>query len=240
MTRPRGPPPWRVPVPARRDRIWRPTSDRRAGSKPVGEIVNLELVTGPATEPVSLTEAKVHCRVDGSDEDAAIGLLITQAREWVERFTRRALITQTWRGWLPAFPDGLSRWGYAIEIPKGVVTSIASVKYLDTAGDLQTLDAAVYALSGKSPNRFPRVVLAYGQAWPATREDENAVQIEFAAGYADAAAVPASLKQAILLHVGWHYEHREMETGSSDEGLWGQMERALERKLADWRIFTFE
>lgn len=202
--------------------------------------MKLELVTAPAAEPVTLTEAKLHCRVDGNDEDTAISLLISDARTWAERFTRRALMPQTWRGWLDRFPDGTGALKYSMEIPLAPVTAIASIKYTDVAGVLTTITGTDYQLDAKAQGKFPRVLPAYGISWPYAREDVNAVVVEFTAGYADAAAVPAPIKQAMLLHLGWHYEHREMEPfGMGGDGVWGQMERALERKLADWRIFTF-
>ena len=49
--------------------------------------------TGPAVEPLTVAEAKLHLRVDISDDDAYIGTLITAAREWVENYLDRTLIT---------------------------------------------------------------------------------------------------------------------------------------------------
>ena len=55
------------------------------------------LVTAPTEEPVSLAEAKLHLRVDYTNDDVLIGALITAARQHAENDTRRALVTQTWR-----------------------------------------------------------------------------------------------------------------------------------------------
>ncbi|WP_096232267.1 head-tail connector protein [Thermoanaerobacterium sp. RBIITD] len=57
--------------------------------------MNLILIEGPELEPVSLEEAKLHLRVDGTEEDALISALISTAREFCESFTGRSLALQT-------------------------------------------------------------------------------------------------------------------------------------------------
>ena len=47
----------------------------------------LVLVTPPATQPVSLTEAKLHLRVSDTTEDTLITALIAAARERAEAIT---------------------------------------------------------------------------------------------------------------------------------------------------------
>jgi len=66
--------------------------------------MSLTIVTPPAEEPVTLTEAKNHLRVDLSDDDSLISALIVAAREHAEAITRRAFITQTLKLSLDAFP----------------------------------------------------------------------------------------------------------------------------------------
>jgi uncharacterized phiE125 gp8 family phage protein len=62
------------------------------------------LLTGPAAEPLSLAEAKTHLRVAGTADDDVILVLIRTARDWIERETGLALIDQTWRVTLDAWP----------------------------------------------------------------------------------------------------------------------------------------
>jgi hypothetical protein len=55
------------------------------------------LLTAPAVEPLSLTEAKAFLRVEHNDDDELIAALAAGSRIHVETQTRRALITQRWR-----------------------------------------------------------------------------------------------------------------------------------------------
>ena len=70
----------------------------------------LTLVTAPASEPVSLAEAKAHLRIEAADDDSLIGALITAARQSAEAHMRRALMSQTWRLSLDRFPAAPQPW----------------------------------------------------------------------------------------------------------------------------------
>lgn len=163
--------------------------------------MRLELVTAPAAEPLTLAEAKAHLRVTSSDEDALVTRLIAAARRQVEATLRRRLITQTWR---------LLRNDFGAPIVLSDLApaqSIVSVKYLDTAGALQTLATSVYQLVKEAP---PRLVLAYDQAWPDLRGDIEGVRIEVISGYGAAGSdVPQNILAAMLLLIGHWYENRE-------------------------------
>jgi uncharacterized phiE125 gp8 family phage protein len=174
----------------------------------------LSLITPPAEEPVTLLEAKGHLRVDHSTDDGLIEIQIAAARQLIEAVTGRALVTQTWRLDLPAFPAEPE----PIVLPRAPTASLTSVQYLDTNGTLTTLDAANYLLLADSgPTAGPaQLVPAYGVLWPATREQPNAVRITFVAGYGLAVAVPPPLKAAILLHVGDLYANREAATAGTE------------------------
>jgi len=170
----------------------------------------------PASEPVTLEEAKSHLRVDASDDDTLIEGLITAARQYYEDVTRRALITQTWRLSLDRWPGGSE-----ILLPRAPLQSVTSVVYTDSDGTATTWSSDEYAVDADSEPG--RVVLGYGYSWPsATLRTSLPIQITYEAGYGDADDVPEKIKQAIKLLVGHWYENREgvmVAQGVSIQGL---------------------
>jgi len=160
-----------------------------------------ELVTAPATEPVTVAELKLHCRQDFADDDALFTSLGVAARQWFEVALDRQLVTASWKVRLPWFPAG------DIELPYPPLQSVTSITYKDTALVTQTLSAAAYTAI---TNRTPGVVqLRDGYSWPSTGTDVLAVVVTFVAGYGAAAAVPDLIKAGIKLLVGHWYERRE-------------------------------
>jgi len=175
----------------------------------------LRQVTPPASEPVTLTEAKTHLRQDVSAEDALIETLIQVAREHAESVTGRAFITQTWEYAIDDFPPFYWRNHrshihdqHAIRLPKTPVQTVDAVNYLAPDGSDQTVDPSVYRVDSVSDPT--RVTEADGSHWPTTNHVTNAVRVEFTAGYGDNAEdVPAAIRQAILLMIGHWYDHRQ-------------------------------
>lgn len=160
------------------------------------------LVTGPVSEPVTLTQAKKQLEIPASDtaHDDHITLLIQAAREQWEHDTDSAVIEQTWLVNAECFYDD------ELYLPKRPIQSITSVKYYDSTNTQQTLSSSVYQLD--AANRAVR--LAYLQNWPLTVERFDSIEIKYVCGYDDATAVPAVAKQAILLLIGHYFENRDM------------------------------
>lgn len=139
----------------------------------------------PASEPLDLTDVKLHLRVEHNADDALITALIQAAREQAESYTGRALITQTWvlTDTAPADPLLLPRWP---------VLSIVSVT------DDGVATSATTAYLGDDAQLVPT------DSWGGT------VVVTYTAGYgAGGSAVPAALKQWMLLQIGQWYENRE-------------------------------
>lgn len=192
--------------------------------------MSLKLITGPTAHPVTLAEAKLHLRIDGSSDDAWIDLAIAAATRAAEHETGRCFITQTWEAVFDVFPDD------AIELGLPPVQSIVSVKYIDAQGLLTTLDPAAYVLDS---DQLPGYALpAVGTSWPAVANAANAVRVRFVAGYGDAGtAVPASVRHWILMHIGTAYKHREsVATGVSVAELVNRYHEAL---LDPLRVYRF-
>jgi uncharacterized phiE125 gp8 family phage protein len=162
--------------------------------------MRLSLVSGPTSEPLTLSEVKAHCRVDVTDHDGLLAGYILAAREWVEGYTWRKFVTQTW-------DCNADRFGWCLELPTGPLQSVTSISYVDTAGSVQTVPASDYLVDTKS--QVPRITPAYGKVWPVPRFQMNAVTVRAVFGYSTANPMPEPLRQAMLLLVGHMFEHRE-------------------------------
>lgn len=192
--------------------------------------MTLKLITAPATEPVTSSEAKSHLRVDTTADDTLIGTLITAARQHVENHLRRALITQTWELVMDAFPAG-----DVIRLPRPPLVSVTSIKYTDVAGNESTLSSAAYVVDTDSTKG--RVVLKSGESWPSdTLAAANGVRVRYVAGYGSAAAVPNPIRQAILLLIGTLYENRESVLVAQGVTV-AQLPFGVEALLMPYRIF---
>ena len=188
--------------------------------------MGFKLITGPATEPVSLTEAKLHLKIETADtaDDSLIAIFIQAAREMAEQYTRRAFISQTWELQMDCFEED----DYSLITP---CSSITSVKYYDASGVEQTVANTVYGLSTSSEPH--ELFLKYGQLWPTVRGQEDDVKIRFVAGYT---TLPASIKAAMLLIIGHLYENREdVVVGRQVADL----PKGSEYLLNPYRLFTF-
>lgn len=173
--------------------------------------MGLVLVEGPTEEPISLAQAKIHLRADYDDDDTLISALIVAARQLAENNMRRAIMPQTWHLSLDAFPVA------GIVLPRPPLISVTSVSYLDSAGDRQVLAGGGYRVQTSALEAAVRPL--YGQCWPSARRDAESVQVEYRAGYSDADAVPAAIKQWLMLCIGTWYANRESATGSKLETL---------------------
>ena len=161
----------------------------------------LTLKTPPSEEPITVAEAKASpsLRVAVATDDTDIGTLITTARKLAETYSLHALVTQTWELVLDGFPTG------GIVVPMPPLQSVESIKYIDTDGVEQELDALLYSVDDDS---IPGLIVpAYGETWPVTRDEVNAVRVRFVAGFGDASDVPEDIKSWVKIMVGTMYDN---------------------------------
>lgn len=165
------------------------------------------MVTAPQTLPVTVAELRRNVwevyEADVTD-DTYFTELLTRATAHVETITSRKLVSQTWRGYLSAWPAA----GAAIELPFGRVSAISLFAWLgDDAVDHFLASGTEYVAS--LAGYFPKVVPV--NSWPSgALFAVDPIRIEFVAGFGPAAVVPADLKQAILLLAAHWYKNREI------------------------------
>lgn len=165
---------------------------------------SLRRVVNPATNPVSLDEAKLHLAIDTTFTkfDSLISFHIAAATSKIEQYTNRGLVTQTWELTLDSFP------GRFVELPMAApLDSIISVTFTLADGTIETIAGNRYISdTGKEPGRL---VLKPDTDWPSVDlYPSSAVKIRYVVGQPDT-DVPAIFKAAILLYVGFLFEHRD-------------------------------
>ena len=169
---------------------------------------SLRRITQPVVEPVSLTEAKTHCRVDSEEasENTYLTSLISAAREWVEDYIDRSLVQTEWQMRLDKFPP-------EIELPRPPMlpvttdTPVALTYTVNQTGQTATLSTASYRVDSDSTPGVLRNL--YGGTWPSNLDDPNSITVTWWAGYGeDGRSVPTRAKHAMLMLVGHWYERR--------------------------------
>jgi uncharacterized phiE125 gp8 family phage protein len=191
------------------------------------------LITPPTVEPVTLTQAKAHLRVDISDDDQKITDLIVSARAHIEALANLALLTQTWDQIMDDFPYP----NYPIELNRWPVQSIGSIKYTSAANITSTWPSTNYIAN--LANIPPRVAPVYAQFWPilALQTIGNCT-IRTVNGWTDASIVPPDLKQAVLMLVADWYEDREDElVGVRIVSV--KVQRGIDELLAPYKASQF-
>lgn len=163
--------------------------------------MGITVISGPAEEPVTVSGMRDQLRIDTSDSDTLLGLQITAAREWIEDYTGRALVTQT----LDYSTNTLSD---SMLLPRSPVQSITSITLLDEDDVETAVSTTAYRLDTTSvPHRTVRKI---NEDYPSVDlANANAVTIRIVAGYGDETAVPESMKAAIKLLVSHWFENRE-------------------------------
>src|SRR5690606_8163235 len=150
---------------------------RDQGAEVRRQLMSITVVTPPASEPISLAEAKLFLRVDHNSEDSLIASLIGAAREAVEAGIGEAMITRRVR-------ESLDIWRrdavHGAVLGLGPVTNVVAVRLLANNGAQSVIDPERYRLEGNRDR--PRLVFPSG--FPATLRSAGGIEIEYDCGYA--------------------------------------------------------
>jgi uncharacterized phiE125 gp8 family phage protein len=164
--------------------------------------LRISLVTPASGDPVSLSEAKLHCRIDENADNAIVQSLIRAATVVCETHIRRPIMTQEFKQFFDRWPTGSS-----IELSRGPLLSVTSVKTYTDADVATTFASTNYFVDTST---IPgRIVLRQGVTWPTFTRYANPIEIQYKAGYGDDPnGVPPEIRQAVLATVSYLYENR--------------------------------
>lgn len=189
------------------------------------------------TYPITKTDIEAQIRFDLTGQEDHIQSLIDAVGGKGESITRRALEVKTRTLTLDYFPPSRN----LIELPYPPLRSITSITYIDSDGVEQTLDPSLYkaVLNNEDPIQPSFVVPMYGEIWPTTLDDFNAVTITFVCGYGDISGndipAPAAIKQWMKINVANLYEHTEtIETGTRVQKV--EMSSLADSLIADFIV----
>lgn len=170
--------------------------------------MRIEIVSISAIEPLQLTEAKAHLRVDESfnDDDAYIRMLIKAARERAEAYTGRAFLQRSYYMYL-------TEYAAEIDLPNEPISTVDEVKYLNTAGAWVAITdpdfILVKSLIGSTVFLDPITALS-------STANIDKIKIKYTAGvYANVPGdtaknpFPESVKYAMLLMIRTMYDNRD-------------------------------
>lgn len=165
-------------------------------------IPSIKQVTAPAIEAVTIDEVKSFLRIDNNFEDDLLQKIISSARILVEEYTKRSLISQSWK---ISFDDFAPR---NVRLVRGPVIEVSSVNVISETGVVTAVAAANYQLSASKEYLVFESFIA-----------GNKIEINYNTGYgASAASIPEPLKLAILTLCNKIYERRP-EAFHIDEGI---------------------
>ncbi len=182
--------------------------------------MTLQTLVAPASEPVSLAEAKLFLRVDHAEEDALIGRLIAAARAQVEALTGLALVARRLRERLDGFPPG----DRPIRLARGPVTALVALTVTGADGVARAIPAGDLRVD------LPGGRIAPVLAWPTDLAPLAAVAVDYDCGFGPAVTVPPELAQAVLRLVAGRYAARDLDDAAAET-----LDADIAALLAPWR-----
>lgn len=160
----------------------------------------LTTTVAPSAAILSLALAKDHLRIRHSHEDSDITALVEEGTQWLERHTGRSLRPASFRLDRSALPAGDD----PIVLPRGPVSAIDSMTYIDGNGSSQTLTTTNITLGVPG-----RIAADPNNGWPAVSDNHlAAISITYTAGYA-AGDCPGVLIRALKLWIDREYHEHE-------------------------------
>jgi uncharacterized phiE125 gp8 family phage protein len=165
--------------------------------------MSLQIVPSSITEPVTLAVLKARIKLTSTADDVQLTGIITQAREFAERVSRRSLAVKSYAYTMDHFPPPYER---VIRVPVPPLIGLTAITYFDETLTEQTLDPSEYWVA---PAQIPALIVPTpGNVWPSVARVPGAVTLSFTAGYgAGGQALPVSWANNIADIAVFAYEN---------------------------------
>ena len=184
------------------------------------------LLTPPAIEPWTLTEAKGFLRIEHDDDDAVITSLIAAARGQIESQTRRGLIAQTWRIARDAWPDD-----GRIALRIGPLRSVVAARVFDAAGNASAIDVGRFVIDKTSD-----VIASPAWSLPQPGRAVAGIELDVEIGFGTtAASVPPVLRHAVRSMVAHWYDNRGLIAIGGNVAM---MPGSVHAMVASYRVLS--
>lgn len=182
---------------------------------------SIKTITPSTTPALTVQEVKDRCRLWVTDDDADIVGLIAAAQAQLELDTNCAAAVTVYQQTITAFPGGpfdapadarLYGWSVnaaymtqpSVPLMRWPLISVASVTTYDTNNAASVFSSASYRTDTAG---IPgRIVLNPNASWPSALRADQAVVIQFTAGFGSANPLPAAYRLAMLLFVQHLYD----------------------------------
>lgn len=169
-----------------------------------------KVATPPVLEPFTTAYIKTWLKIPQSitTEDTLLDDMVKEAREHEEKFTGKALLTQTIEEYFDFFPCG-----NVIELTLSPIQSVTSISYI-SGGSYVVWSSSNYSTDLVSEPC--RIVLKSGAGWP-TADDQtpNKIKVIYVAGATAATGIPKTNMSAMKQRIAARYEQREDSPGGA-------------------------
>lgn len=162
-----------------------------------------DVIIPAVEEPVSRDEAKAWCKITHGSEDNLIDALIKSATSKLELYTNRVFIERTFTGFFSGLECSKFEKGLYLAIRRAPLLSVSTIEV--TEDDAQvTVSADDYNV--KETAAFSRIIFSE------LNESPDVIpypwQVDFVAGYGEAADVPEPIKTMIKQYICFLYSNK--------------------------------
>ncbi len=193
----------------------------------------LERISGGGDDLIELDVAKDHLRILSDETNGEVEAAIATASAFLD-------VDEDGFGGL-GFPILSQQWALkgssfgqqVLRLPFSRIASVDEIRFTSPDEQAGTVDAQSYQLVKRG--REWRIVLLPGAQWPGHIDRQDAVEVRFTAGWADAASVPGDIIDAakVLTAHFFHFRGANAEEGVADDVM-----RGVDRLTARYRRFA--